>query len=151
LNEIKRILSRNNADISGAKALIQRAVGGNSACLEPLRNATRQKHLSDKQKLDFLLATLPSADDTMKRMFGPDCFESNSEVYGQFWRITDTRSYIRLLLDVTCYAADAGEYQVAVDNSRRVLEMNHGDNNGILPPQKYSSFDQRLTQKPRNP
>lgn len=131
LNEIKRILSRQNADIPSAKALIQRAVGGNSACLEPLRNAVRQKHLSDKQKLDFLLAALPSADETMKRMFGENCFESNSEVYGQFWRITETRSYIRLLLDVTCYAADAEEYQVAVDNSRRVLEMNHGDNNGI--------------------
>jgi hypothetical protein len=131
INEIKRLLSRSTPDFKTAQTFLARAIGRNTATLEPLRNTVRNPDLSDSQKLEFLLLAVPEADKAIQKLYGEECFEPDSEVYGHFWRLVETRGYVRLLLDIVCYASDAGEYETAVDYSKRVLQMNHGDNNGL--------------------
>jgi hypothetical protein len=131
INEIKRLLSRSEPDFATAKTWVARAIGGNVACLEPFRNAVARKGLPEKQKLDFLIAAVPEADAAIVRLYGKDCFSPGSEVYGHFWRLAETRGFVRLLLDIVFCAADAGDWETAVQYSKRILQMNHGDNNGM--------------------
>ncbi|KAA8895436.1 hypothetical protein FN846DRAFT_339213 [Sphaerosporella brunnea] len=131
INEIKRLLSRSSPDFDTAKNHISRAIGSNHFTIEPFRNAVRRPNLSDSQKLEFLLLAVPEADRAIKKLYGEDCFEPSSEVYGHFWRLVETRGYVRLLLDIVFCAADSGDYETAVEYAKRVLQYNHGDNNGI--------------------
>ncbi|CCX13093.1 hypothetical protein FPQ18DRAFT_392507 [Pyronema domesticum] len=131
INEIKRLLSRPEPDFATAKTWVARAIGGNVACLEPFRNAVARKGLPEKQKLDFLIEAVPEADAAIVRLYGKDCFTPASEVYGHFWRLAETRGFVRLLLDIVFCAADVGDWETAVQYSKRILQMNHGDNNGI--------------------
>lgn len=131
INEIKRLLSRSNPDLATAQTFLSRAVGQNHVTLEPLRHAIRRPNLTDTQKLEFLLIAVPEADKAIQKLYGPQCFESTSEVYGQFWRLVETRGYVRLLLDIVYFASDTGDYDTAFTYAKRVLEANHGDNNGI--------------------
>jgi hypothetical protein len=133
INEIKRLLSRTTPDLATAKTHLSRAIGGNHSTLEPLRNAIRRPNLTDSQKLEFLLLAVPDADQAIVRHYGEECFEPTSEFYGHFWRLVETRGYVMLLLDIVISAADCGEYETAVEYAKRVLEVNHGDNNGWPP------------------
>lgn len=97
-----------------------------------------------------MLLAVPEADKAIEKLYGEGCFEPDSEVYGHFWRLVETRGYVRLLLDIVFYASDAGEYETAVTYAKRVLQMNHGDNNGALPlPRRTPSA--KLTPPPRHP
>ncbi|KAI5799892.1 hypothetical protein EDC01DRAFT_777085 [Geopyxis carbonaria] len=134
LGEIKRILARSKPDLDAAKALMQRAIGQNHSTLEPLKQAipaAKATGLTHAQRLEVLLAAVPEADKAIQRLYGENCFEPEAEVYGHFWRLVETRGYVRLLLDTVFTAADAQKYDTAVEFAKRVLQMNHGDNNGI--------------------
>ena len=133
INEIKRLLSRATPDFQTAETHISRAIGGNVACIELVHNAVKRPGITEKQKLDFLQEVVPDADRAIQRLYGDDCFEPSSNVYGHFWRLVETRGYVRLLLDVVFASADCGEYRTSVVFSKRILEMNHGDNNGSPP------------------
>jgi hypothetical protein len=114
-----------------AKTHLSRAIGGNHSTIEPFRNAVRRPNLTDSQKLEFLLLAVPECDNAIKRLYGENCFEPTSEVYGHFWRLVETQGYVRLLLDIVFAAADSGDYETAVEYAKRVLQYNHGDNNGM--------------------
>lgn len=131
LNEIKRVMARKDPDMAAVGVQMPRAIANSPGAIEQVRQIGLKPHLSAAQKLAFVQLVIPESDKVMQQLYGDNCFMPENEAYGHFWRLQDTRGYIRLLLDAVNCAADAGDFQVAVDQSRRVLEMNHGDNNGI--------------------
>ncbi|TGZ81316.1 hypothetical protein EX30DRAFT_364003 [Ascodesmis nigricans] len=130
INEISRILNRSNPDLKTIDILLNRAVGGNIACLEPLRAALTKPNLPASTRLPIFLKALPLAETAIQRVYGTT-YRQNPAIHGHFWRLTESQGYIRLLLELVTVANDAKDYKVALSTAQTILEANHGDNNGI--------------------
>ncbi|KAI0773887.1 hypothetical protein C8Q74DRAFT_1199891 [Fomes fomentarius] len=66
----------------------------------------------------------------LQRSLGPNCFDDDSEQIGYFWRILETRPYMRVLQAIVRLAFEVKDYSKSANTMIEMLRLCPGDNLG---------------------
>ncbi|KAI5811554.1 hypothetical protein DFH27DRAFT_34260 [Peziza echinospora] len=136
--EISTLLSRTTpttpaSDFAKTLAHVPAALGQNLGNIEPLCAFSRKftQSLTSPQKLLYRLAIEAAATPVLYAQHGGEgvlCDKAH-EKYGKLWQLdAGTRSYVRLLSDVTYYKAEMGDWQSAAEWGLRSMRADERDN-----------------------
>ncbi|KAL7274838.1 hypothetical protein RUND412_002248 [Rhizina undulata] len=129
LGEITRLNRRRHFTTAIAKA--SECLKSNPALIDGLRDSVKIQELSARDRMTFLLECVMPAEEVVKKVLGEDCFGDGSRARGSFWAVALGRGFVRLLMDIVCYAADCGQWGVAMGVAERVLRLDWGDHTGV--------------------